>query len=68
MSPANPQFDHKPARVQGRLLLESICVQCGESKIVSAADETLEKWEDGHVCTQAQQPQSKGSRVHSKMS
>jgi hypothetical protein len=59
MLQANQQFDHKPARVKGRLLLESICVRCGACKIVSAADESLADWEDRHACTSGTEPPEK---------
>jgi hypothetical protein len=45
-----PRFDHQPIRLKGRLLLKSICARCGQSKVVSAADETLAAWEEGHIC------------------
>lgn len=59
MTSVTPHFDHKPARVQGRLLLESICVHCGNAKIVSAADGSLAEWETRHVCTDAKRPAEK---------
>ena len=63
MPQPDSQFDHKPARVKERLLLQSICARCGESKIVSAADGSLAAWEDGHVCTGAKLPLRKAPQA-----
>ncbi|HZZ41146.1 MAG TPA: hypothetical protein VFE06_18555 [Acidobacteriaceae bacterium] len=59
MTSVTPQFDHQLVRLQGRLLLDSICVHCGNSKIVSAADGSLTDWEAGHLCTNARKPAEK---------
>ncbi len=61
MLPEKQAFDHQPARVKERLLLESTCLRCGESRLVSAADGTLEDWEDTHLC--AKRPVEKAETV-----
>lgn len=52
-------FDRKLARIDGRLFIESICVRCGTSRIVSAWDGTLTEWEEGHLCEDARCPPEK---------
>lgn len=33
-----------------RLMIQSECVACGASRLVSRHDGSLEEWEDGHRC------------------
>lgn len=33
--------------------IRSVCVQCGEGRIVSALDESLQHWHRTHRCTKA---------------
>lgn len=34
----------------GRMLIQSVCDQCGQSRIASRWDETLKEWEQTHAC------------------
>jgi hypothetical protein len=43
-------FNRSPVRTNNRLMIESVCTKCGASSLVSCADQSLERWEDGHVC------------------
>jgi len=46
----NPQFTRTMEWFGMRLLIRSQCGACGAGKLVSAADGSLGKWEDGHRC------------------
>jgi hypothetical protein len=46
------RFHHLPVRVNGHLLIKSECVRCGQSRVVSAADGSLEAWETTHRCNE----------------
>lgn len=61
MAQRNLHFDHRPVRIEGRLLLESICLRCAESRVVSVPDGTLAQWEEGHVCSVPKRPSEKSS-------
>ncbi len=37
-------------QIADRLLIESTCRNCGQSKVASHHDGSLERWEDGHIC------------------
>ena len=37
-------------RQDSRLLIESTCARCGEMRIVSHSDGSLERWEQQHEC------------------
>jgi hypothetical protein len=37
-------------RHEDRLLICTQCERCGARKVVSAADGSLEEWEEGHRC------------------
>jgi len=43
-------FSLSPVRVDERLLIHSLCLKCGTSKIVSAQDGTLYQWVNEHTC------------------
>jgi hypothetical protein len=43
-------FTHKALIVEARILIESTCVHCGESRLVSHADGSIYEWEHGHRC------------------
>ena len=49
----NIRFTHSQVRVEERLLLMSVCTNCGLAKIVSTYDRTLRKWEESHRCRPA---------------
>jgi len=46
----SPGFDHEMVFAESRTLITSTCKKCGESRIVSTADGSLEGWEKGHAC------------------
>lgn len=48
MSPE--RFTHTLVRSGRRLLIESACALCGESRLVSRHDGSLEAWESAHRC------------------
>jgi hypothetical protein len=48
-SPASG-FTHILVRLEQRLLIRSSCSVCGESKLVSHSDGSLDEWENGHRC------------------
>jgi hypothetical protein len=50
MSRTRESFEYHPVEVEGRLLIDSVCVRCGASRIVSGADGTLEEWTATHEC------------------
>jgi len=43
-------FTRTLERSGSRLLIRSACQDCGDSKLVSQHDGTLQEWEDGHRC------------------
>lgn len=45
-----PDFTHFPVRTEISLLIQSVCTKCGASRVVSAADGSLNKWEVEHTC------------------
>lgn len=45
-----PAFTHFPVRTETCFLIQSVCTECGASRVVSASDGTLKNWECGHVC------------------
>ena len=50
MSAPQERFARKPFREEQRLLLESTCLCCGESRVLSAGDGSLQEWEENHAC------------------
>jgi len=44
------RFSFVPIRTEGRLLLQSTCLKCGASKLVTLSDDSLDKWIKGHTC------------------
>lgn len=45
------RFHRLAVRVEGRLLIKSVCASCGESKVLSAANGSLIAWEKEHDCS-----------------
>src|SRR6516164_5212212 len=43
-------FRHILVGTEQRLLVQSICVTCGASKLVSVHNGSLHQWENGHQC------------------
>jgi hypothetical protein len=58
-------FSHNPVYSGDRLMIESVCTQCGASKLVSMLDGSLKKWEKGHKC--CENPQSPGDAIRDKV-
>ncbi len=46
------QFTHTAIKTESRLLIQTICTNCGASKLVSTYDGTLERWESEHTCAE----------------
>ena len=44
------KFTYVGVTIENRIRIECICKTCGASKIVSAYDDTLSQWENGHRC------------------
>ena len=44
------QFARKLVRTVNRLMIESTCIKCGATSLVSDHDGTLEEWEEAHTC------------------
>ncbi|HEX3660518.1 MAG TPA: hypothetical protein VHU89_03765 [Acidobacteriaceae bacterium] len=44
------RFARSLVRAEGRLLIYSVCLECGEGQLVSRSDGSLGEWEDGHQC------------------
>lgn len=44
------RFNHTEVHAGTRLLIKSTCLNCGMSMLLSAADDSLEKWERWHEC------------------
>jgi hypothetical protein len=36
--------------------IRSVCLRCGEIRIVSAMDGSLDDWKDGHKCSESKPP------------
>jgi hypothetical protein len=43
-------FSRTLVRIDGRLLIESKCTECGEWRVVSTLDGSRDEWETGHTC------------------
>lgn len=50
-----PVFTHTLERSGSRLMIRSICASCGNSKLVSKYDGSLQQWEDSHSCAVTEQ-------------
>jgi hypothetical protein len=48
-------FTRTLERSGSRLMIRSACASCGDSKLVSKVDGSLQEWEDGHRCKLADQ-------------
>lgn len=46
-----PTFVVTLVRQEFDLKFRSTCQSCGESRILSAADGSLQEWQDGHKCS-----------------
>jgi hypothetical protein len=46
----HPAFSHDAVHIKGRIMIESVCLRCGASKLVSIRDGSLKKWEYDHDC------------------
>jgi hypothetical protein len=57
-------FTHAPMRTETRLMILSVCIKCGLSKLVSVQDGSLEKWESGHKCKNQSQSELRSSREY----
>jgi hypothetical protein len=44
------RFHRTAIRTDTRLLIQSTCIKCGVSKLVSHHDGSLEEWESEHEC------------------
>jgi hypothetical protein len=44
------RFARKPLRLESRLLVHSVCNHCGDSKIGSFHDGSMQEWEASHKC------------------
>lgn len=49
--PPQAQFTRRLVRTVNRLMIESTCMRCGATGLVSEHDGTLENWEEGHNCS-----------------
>lgn len=69
MPPENPGpgYTRTLMRDGPRLLIRSTCARCGVSQLVSEADESLERWEEGHRCGEPD-PGRDGEATHSNRS
>jgi len=47
---AKPAFVRTLQSVGARTMIHSVCSQCGESRLLSAHDESLQEWENSHRC------------------
>jgi hypothetical protein len=43
-------FSYIQIRTESRLLIQAACKYCGESRLVSVHDGSLQLWEYGHAC------------------
>ncbi len=48
--PPPAAFTRTLERFEARLMIRSMCAQCGDSMLVSRHDGSLQEWEDGHRC------------------
>ena len=47
---SSPSFTRSLVPHGSRLMIQSVCVRCGASRLVSKHDGSLENWEGGHRC------------------
>jgi hypothetical protein len=59
------QFDRRVAQTETRLLVLSVCRNCGSSKIASYYDGTMQEWEAGHLCNGARAAAGAQQRIRS---
>lgn len=57
MSP-DPRFLVTPIPVGSLFKLRSQCLRCGEARLVSVIDGSLEQWHNGHKCEDTTHPKS----------
>lgn len=50
-----PAFSRSLVHVEQRLMILSTCLSCGESRMVSSDDDSIEEWESRHRCRKAGQ-------------
>ena len=48
-------YERFEVRMESRLLIHSVCRQCGASRVVSSIDGSLEEWESTHTCKERAQ-------------
>jgi len=46
-------FARRPIEAKGKTLIHSVCKNCGDSRLLSYSDGTLEAWETEHDCRTA---------------
>lgn len=51
MNVSSDHFARSLVRADGRLLIYSVCLVCGEGQLVSKSDGTLSAWEETHQCS-----------------
>lgn len=60
-----PEFILTPVQVADRMMIRSACAKCGESRLVSMYDRSLEKWERRHRCkSESLKPAKRWLRIH----
>ena len=47
---AKPGFVRTLQSEGARTMIHSVCSQCGDSRLLSAHDESLQEWESSHSC------------------
>jgi hypothetical protein len=45
------RFNRTAVRTSERMVIKTVCVECGESKVASVSGGSLDAWEDGHKCS-----------------
>lgn len=43
-------FGHTPIQRDSRMLIEVVCIRCGERRTLSRGHGTVVRWENGHRC------------------
>lgn len=51
-------FTDTPVSDETTVKILSVCIHCGESRVVSVVDGSLLEWQKGHQCPQRLRPQS----------
>lgn len=57
-------FTRTLERSGSRLMIRSVCAGCGDSKLVSKHDGSLQDWEDGHHCKRAEEKKKGPASAH----